>query len=108
MRLISFYVLKHNEENSLILTSTHQLDFIRFRFNLFCNFQLLQKTFLQRTSQFRSQNCSNVRIYSVNDNFRRLKRGERSFIEDKEEKDIRSFVDIQKNGLAGNKALLEE
>ncbi len=32
---------------------------------------------------------------------RRLKPGEKTFIEDKEEKDVRSYVEIQKNGLAG-------
>jgi len=32
-----------------------------------------------------------------------MKPGERSFIEDKQEKDFRSYVEIQKNGLAGNK-----
>lgn len=30
-----------------------------------------------------------------------MKPGERSFIEDKQEKDFRSYVEIQKNGLAG-------
>jgi len=35
-----------------------------------------------------------------------MKPGERSFIEDKQEKDFRSYVEIQKNGLAGETLFL--
>lgn len=35
-----------------------------------------------------------------------MKPGERSFIEDKQEKDFRSYVEIQKSGLAGKIRIL--
>lgn len=33
--------------------------------------------------------------------FRRMEPGERTFLEDKDEKDVRSYVEIQKSGTAG-------
>jgi len=78
MRIISFYLLKQNGQTANILASAHQLDFISF----------FKRPFFKEHLNFGARTAVS-----------RLKPGDKSFIEDKEEKDVKSFVDIQKNGL---------
>jgi synaptobrevin family protein YKT6 len=79
MRILSFYVLKWTDTTSYILNATHELDFISF----------FKRPFVKENLNFGARTATT-----------RMKPGERSFIEDKQEKDFRSYVEIQKNGLA--------